>query len=106
MSQKKPARKSIVCPQCGGPKTDLSSICRNCWAPSRNRIEDVLTGIANSKTMKEIAIDLGISIKTVEYHWYKGKVKYGLQCPQDATKLAIRMGWITCPVECSVKAAA
>ena len=28
----------------------------------------VLMGLSNSKTMKELALDLGLSVKTVEYH--------------------------------------
>lgn len=94
MSQKKPAPKSIICPKCGGPKDDVAKLCRKCKFPD-GRIEQVLKGIGDSQTVGEVAESLGISKKTVEYHWFKGKVKYGVQCPQDATKLAIRMGWIT-----------
>ncbi len=74
----------------------LSRICYSCRYPEAgNRVKDVVVGLANSQTIKEIAIQLSLSVKTVEYHWAMAKVKLGFQCYQDAVKYAIKQGWIT-----------
>lgn len=56
---------------------------------------ELIKRIASGETTKEIALNLGISAKTVEYHWARAKVEFGFQCVQDATKYAIKNNLIT-----------
>lgn len=55
----------------------------------------VLIGIASDKPMKQIAADLGCSIKTVQYHWAQVKRHTGLQSYVGATLWAIRNGLVS-----------
>jgi DNA-binding NarL/FixJ family response regulator len=84
-----------ICPQCGGVKADKNKLCWECRYKTKDRIQQVITGLANSKTLKEIAQEWGRSVKTVEYFWAGAKAKFGLQCYQDCVKHAYREGWIT-----------
>lgn len=57
-------------------------------------MQQVVIGIAGNKTVKEIALDLHVSPKTVEYHWAMAKVKHNLNSPVSATLFALRRGWV------------
>jgi DNA-binding CsgD family transcriptional regulator len=50
----------------------------------------VLVGIASDMTIKEIGAHLGISHKTVEYHWAKLKKTIGVQTYVAAALFARR----------------
>lgn len=57
-------------------------------------MQDVVTRLAANKTVKEIALELGLSAKTVEYHWARAKVKYNVDSYTAACLFALRRGWI------------
>jgi DNA-binding NarL/FixJ family response regulator len=59
-----------------------------------NRTRAVVTGLAANKTIKEIALETGISQKTVEYHWAKAKAEFNLDSYIAACLFALRRGWI------------
>jgi DNA-binding CsgD family transcriptional regulator len=54
------------------------------------RQRQVLIGLANSKTLKQIACDLGLSIKTVETHKAKLRRKLKIESTAGLVKYAIR----------------
>lgn len=86
------------CPQCGGVKSERATRCGECvnrGAVYRtNRLKDLITRFGNGQTLKEIAVDWGCSVKTVEWRWAQAKALCGFQCPQDVTKYGIKKGWI------------
>jgi two-component system, NarL family, response regulator NreC len=57
-----------------------------------SREREVLQRLAEGKTTKEIAFDLGISIKTVETHRQQISAKLGMSSVAELTKYAIREG--------------
>ena len=58
------------------------------------RTEQVIVGISLGKTTKEIAFELGIASKTVEYHWQKIKSLYRFWSVIDAAHYALSRGWV------------
>lgn len=50
--------------------------------------------IAAEMGLKQIAYITGLSVKTIEYHWAKARVIFGVSSYVGATKLAIQQGWI------------
>lgn len=91
----KPANPIHIC-ECGGHKNAHSHKCRSCsHKNSKNRIRNVVILLGLGRTTKEIALMWNASVKTVEYHWAMAKVRYGIQCYQDATFCALRHHWIT-----------
>lgn len=91
----KPANPYYVC-ACGGRKNRSAKQCINCHHKnSKNRMRNLVILLGLGRTMKEIALMWHISVKTAEYHWSMAKVKYGIQCYQDATFCALRHHWIT-----------
>lgn len=59
------------------------------------RQSQVLTLIAQGKTMKEIASELGISTRTAESHKYEIMEALGLNTTAELIQYAIRLGLIT-----------
>lgn len=57
-----------------------------------SREREVLQRLAEGRTTKEIAFDLGISIKTVETHRQQISAKLGMNSIAELTKYAIREG--------------
>ncbi len=57
-----------------------------------SREREVLQRLAEGRTTKEIAFDLGISIKTVETHRQQISAKLGMSSIAELTKYAIREG--------------
>lgn len=91
----KPANQRYIC-ACGGKKNHSAKNCMNCFHKnSKNRIRDVVILLGLGRTTKEIAFQWKASVKTVGYHWSMAKVRYGIQCYQDATFCALRHHWIT-----------
>lgn len=58
------------------------------------REEEVLRGIAWGRSNKEIATDLGISIKTVESYKASGTEKLALRSRTDILRYALARGWV------------
>ena len=63
--------------------------------PNKERLRDFLVRFANGQTIKQIAAAWNRSDSDAEYFWAKAKRLYGLTCPQDAVKFALRRRWIT-----------
>ena len=59
-----------------------------------DREADVLRRIARGGSNKEIALDLQISVKTVEYHKARCSAKLHLSSRADIVKYAISEGWL------------
>jgi len=59
-----------------------------------DRETDVLRQIARGRTNKEIALDLKISVKTVEYHKSRCSAKLHLSSRADIVKYAISQRWL------------
>lgn len=59
------------------------------------RQREVLELIARGKTNKEIAFNLNVSIKTIEFHRSRLTAKLGLNNIADLTLLAVRWGLVT-----------
>ena len=59
-----------------------------------DRETDVLRQIARGRTNKEIAFDLKISVKTVEYHKARCSAKLHLSSRADIVKYAISQRWL------------
>jgi DNA-binding NarL/FixJ family response regulator len=55
---------------------------------------DVLRLIAQGKRMKEIAADLGISVRTVEGHKSQLHIALGAESTADLIKFAIKQGLV------------
>ena len=51
--------------------------------------------IADGLSMKEIADQMGKSLKTAEYHWARAKRHYGFRNYVDATRWAIKNGLVS-----------
>ena len=56
--------------------------------------KQVIIALASEKTIKQIAGDLEVSPKTIEFHWAKAKRKLGIQSYVGATHYAIANGWV------------
>lgn len=63
--------------------------------PLTDREEDVLRRIARGYGNKEIARDLGLSVKTVETYKGRGLEKLGIKSRVDLVRYASRRGWLT-----------
>jgi two-component system response regulator NreC len=63
------------------------------------RETQVLRALAWGKSNKEIAADLAISVKTVEYHKAKAGEKLGLRTRTDILRHALAQGWLRGDVE-------
>lgn len=92
-------RKRCVCPKCGEWKYRDSKTCHACYLNTLNqnatRQREVTIAVANGLCLKETAVHLGISNKTVEYHWAKARAKFNLHSVADAVRFAIIRGWTT-----------
>lgn len=64
------------------------------------RQREVLVGLAIDKTIGEIAIDLKLSPKTVEYHKEQIVNKVGSKGLAGLAREAIRLGMVDCPCAC------
>lgn len=62
--------------------------------PLSPREEQVLRLIALGHSNSEIAVQLGISVKTVEYQRARGMNKLGMRSRVDIVKHAVREGWL------------
>lgn len=58
------------------------------------REREVLRGIAQGHSNKEIAAKLGLSIKTVETYKARSLEKLGLRSRADIVRFAVRQGWL------------
>ena len=63
--------------------------------PLSEREEEVVRGIAWGRSNKEIAADLGLSIKTVESYKAGALDKLGLRTRGDIVRYAMGRGWLT-----------
>ena len=54
------------------------------------RQTQVLILVVQDVPLKEIAVRLGISVKTVEYHWLKLRKRTGIKTPVSAIYYAVR----------------
>jgi len=54
----------------------------------------VLRALAWGKSNKEIANDLAISVKTVEYHKSRGAEKLGVRSRAEIVRYALAAGWL------------
>ncbi len=79
----------------------VGSIIRNAPAqaqvglkPLSPREEQVLRLIALGHSNSEIAVQLGISVKTVEYQRSRGMGKLGMRSRVDIVQHAVREGWL------------
>lgn len=59
-------------------------------ATGKNRVLQLIKGLALGKPICEIAFDWQRSPKTVEWVWSVAKAKYGFRCYQDVTRYAIK----------------
>lgn len=62
--------------------------------PLTEREEEVLRHIAWGRSNKEIATELGISVKTVETHKARATEKLGLRGRTELVRYAVRRGWM------------
>ena len=62
--------------------------------PLSPREEQVLRLIALGHSNSEIAVQLGISVKTVEYQRSRGMSKLGMRSRVDIVQHAVREGWL------------
>jgi DNA-binding NarL/FixJ family response regulator len=60
-----------------------------------DRVCQVVIGLAEGKSVGELAFEWHRSMKTVAFHWALAKKRLGLRCYQDAVKFALKNGWIT-----------
>ena len=60
--------------------------------PLTSREREVLQLIADSKTTKEIAVILGVSVKTADSHRTKIMEKLGIHATAGLVRYAIRVG--------------
>ncbi len=65
--------------------------------PISDRERDVLRLMALGHSNKEIAVDLGISVKTVEVHKSNAMRKLDLHGRVDVVRYAVLQGWLTQP---------
>lgn len=59
------------------------------------RVVEVIVGLADGLTIKEIARSWGTTDEAVESAWKRAREKFGLRSHVDALKLALRNGWVT-----------
>lgn len=60
--------------------------------------ELVIAWLGMGLTILEIASNLKVSNKAVEYRWARMKQAYGFRCYQDATRYAIKTKLIPCRI--------
>lgn len=60
--------------------------------------ELMIAWLAMGLTTLEIAGNLKVSDKTVQYRWDRLKREYGFRCYQDATRFAIKVKLIPCRI--------
>ena len=85
-----------TCPVCGGPmcQPGLKS-CHGCRTSIRrvqqyNRCVRIIRLIARDQSMKAIAHNFGVSLKTIEYHWAITKRILGIRTQVGAALYALR----------------
>ena len=54
------------------------------------RQRQVLAGLASGSNVKSVALALGLSAKTVEYHWHAARCRLGLRTYVEAAHWALR----------------
>ena len=64
-----------------------------CHLPTRQ--QQVVRMIGEEKTTKEIALELGLSVKTIEHHRMLAMRRTGIYNQIGLAKLAIRLGMVT-----------
>lgn len=62
--------------------------------PLTSREQEVLAGVAQGLTNKQIAVQLGISDRTVQFHLSNVLGKLGLASRTEAAVLALQKGWV------------
>lgn len=89
-------------------ETDLSSIVEEAWrgASARERVEvlskrerEVLVGILDGKTNRQIALSLGLSSRTIEVHRLHCFRRLGVKSTAEAVKIAVNSGLFKHSVE-------
>jgi DNA-binding NarL/FixJ family response regulator len=58
-----------------------------------DREREVLLLVAHGRSNKEVARELGISVRTVEAHRLSIRRKLGVESPSELLKLAVAQGW-------------
>lgn len=58
------------------------------------RQREVVARVADGQTVREIALDLKLSDKTVEYHWRRIKGRLKIDCIALATRAAVKSGLV------------
>lgn len=61
------------------------------------RQKAVVTGLADGKTAKQIAEELGIGVGTVEQHRHMAYKALGINSIVELVKIALARGWIRNP---------
>ena len=56
--------------------------------------KQIIIGLAKEKNIKEIAAELDVNPKTIEWHWAQIKLKTGIKSHAGATHYAIANGWV------------
>jgi DNA-binding NarL/FixJ family response regulator len=64
-------------------------------APLSERESEVLRLIAQGYTNKEIAVQLSLSVKTVETYKARSMEKLGLSSRAETVRYALEQGWLT-----------
>jgi DNA-binding NarL/FixJ family response regulator len=68
---------------------------QSAYSALSERERQVLTGIARGFSNKELAVALGLSVKTVETYKMRVGEKLGLRTRVDIVRYAARQGWLT-----------
>jgi len=77
------------------PERELSRTALLIVSALSERQRQVLTGLASSKTPKEVALDLGISPKTVEFHRAQVYARISIHDIAGLTRFAMRAGLVS-----------
>lgn len=86
------------CQLCNTPSR--GTMCLRCWNEARGRRwRQVALRLASGRFPKQVAQELGISVKTVEFHWGVIKQKLGVSSYQELTLQMVRNGQLLVPVE-------
>lgn len=64
-------------------------------APIEGRLREVLHGVAEGKTNKEIAACLGLSVRTVEAHRHRLMERLGMHSTAELVRYAVREGLVS-----------
>jgi DNA-binding NarL/FixJ family response regulator len=63
------------------------------------RQKQVITGLAEGKSAREVAEDLGVGVGTVEQHRHLAYKALGIRSIVDLVKYALAQGWVRNPYQ-------